>query len=66
MNSLEKPYTALPSYADVSYVDGKLSVAAGIIRRASGEALRLRWLETVDILLDQRLALSSLEVESGH
>lgn len=63
MTALAKPYTTLPDYADVAYVDGKLSVARGIIARTDDPGLRRRWQETVDILLDQRSALTSLEAE---
>lgn len=63
MTALVKPYTILPDYADVAYVDGKLSVARGIIARTGDPDLKRRWQETVDILLDQRSALASLEAE---
>lgn len=56
---LAKGYTTLPDYADVPYVDGKLRVARGIVSRTENPDLRRRWLETIDILLDQRLALVS-------
>lgn len=62
---LSKPYTWLPDYADVDYVDGKLSVARGIIARATDPDLRRRWQETVDILLDQRSALAAALVDGS-
>lgn len=58
--SVSKPYAALPDYADVDYVDGKLRVASGIARRATDPERRRKWLETADILLDQRNALAAL------
>lgn len=58
-----RPYANLPSYADVEYVDGKLHVARGIIRRTGDPGLRRRWLQTVDILLDQRNALTEHGLE---
>lgn len=60
MTPIEKPYTILPSYADVDYVDGKLKVARGIIARTNNPDLKKRWQETADILLDQRNALDQL------
>ena len=60
---LVKPYASLPDYADVEYVDGKLKVARGIITRTEDTELKRRWMDTVDILLDQRAALASLENE---
>jgi hypothetical protein len=57
---LEKPYTYLPEYADVAYVDGKLSVARGILSRTTDPDVRRRWMQTVDILLAQRAALSAV------
>lgn len=57
---LEKPYTYLPDYADVDYVDGKLRVARGILSRTTDVDLRRRWLQTVDILLAQRTALAGV------
>lgn len=66
VSALVKPYAKLPDYADVEYVDGKLKVARGIVSRTQDFDLRRRWLETIDILLDQRAALVSLaEVISG-
>jgi len=56
-----KPYTSLPDYADIAYVDGKLRVASGIARRAKDPERRRCWLETADILLDQRIALATLD-----
>jgi hypothetical protein len=61
VTALVKPYAYLPDYADVAYVDGKLSVARGIIARATDPGLKRRWMETVDLLLEQRSALASLE-----
>lgn len=58
---ITKPYTNLPDYADVEYVDGKLQVARGIVARTNDADRRRRWLETIDILLDQRRALSEME-----
>jgi hypothetical protein len=55
-----KPYATLPDYADVEYVDGKLRVAQGIVSRTDDLDLRRRWLQTIDILLDQRRALTEL------
>ena len=60
MAPLGKPYTYLPPYADVSYVDGKLRVCRGVIPRSHDAQKRRRWQQTVDILLDQRLALLEL------
>lgn len=56
-----KPYATLPTYADIEYVDGKLKVASGIVARTTDPTVKRRWLETIDILLDQRSALASLE-----
>lgn len=61
MTALVKPYAYLPDYADVDYVDGKLSVAQGIIARTTDPGLKRRWMETVDLLLEQRSALASLD-----
>lgn len=61
MTVLVKPYAVLPDYADVAYVDGKLSVARGIVSRTSDPDLKRRWWETIDILLAQRSALASIE-----
>lgn len=61
MTELIKPYTSLPDYADIDYIDGKLKVAAGIIRRTQDPDLKRRWLETVDILLAQRSAMESMQ-----
>lgn len=61
MTALVKPYAFLPDYADVAYVDGKLSVARGIIARSTDPDLKRRWRETVDLLLEQRSALASLD-----
>jgi hypothetical protein len=58
---LEKPYTTLPDYADVAYVDGKLSVAQYCLKAARTQKQKDEWHETIDILLGQRLALASLE-----
>jgi hypothetical protein len=58
---IERPYTGLPDYADVDYVDGKLRVASGIVSRTSDSDLRRRWLQTIDILLAQRRVLAELE-----
>lgn len=58
--SIVKAYTDLPDYADVSYVDRKLRVARMMLRRQDLD-LRRRWLETVDILLDQRAALARVK-----
>ena len=55
-----KPYATLPDYADEEYVDGKLAVARGILSRTTDPDLCRRWLETVDILLDQRRALAAV------
>jgi len=60
LGPIEKPYTYLPVYADVAYVDGKLNVARGILSRATDPDLRRRWLQTVDILLAQRSALADV------
>lgn len=60
---LAKPYTYLPDYADVAYIDGKLQVARRIVSRTTDPDLRRRWLETVDILLDQRKAMAEIEDE---
>lgn len=54
---IQKPYTYLPEYADVDYVDGKLRVARLVLSRATDPEKRLRWMQTVDILLAQRTAL---------
>lgn len=59
-----KPYTTLPDYADVEYVDGKLRVAAGIASRTNDPERRRQWLETADILLDQRNALAALKEDA--
>jgi hypothetical protein len=56
-----KPYATLPDYADVEYVDGKLRVASGIVRRTNDPDLRRRWLGTIDILLSQRKALAEID-----
>ncbi len=61
MTALIKPYTTLPDYADIAYVDGKLLVAKGIVSRTSNPDLKRRWMETIDILLGQRSALMSIE-----
>jgi hypothetical protein len=61
VTALVKPYAFLPDYADVAYVDGKLSVARGIIARTADPGLKRRWMETVDLLLEQRSALASLD-----
>ena len=61
---LEKPYAKLPDYADVDYVDGKLRVASGIVSRTTDLQVKRNWSDTIDILLDQRLALSSIEGEA--
>ena len=58
LGPLEKPYTYLPVYADVEYVDGKLRVAQGILGRTTDPERRRRWMQTVDILLAQRTALA--------
>lgn len=63
LGPLSKPYTSLPDYADAEYVDGKLSVAQGIVSRSTDPDVRRRWLETIDILLAQRSVLA--EVEAG-
>lgn len=55
------PYADVPDYADTDYVDGKLKVAAGIIRRADNPDLRARWLATTDELLEHRLRLAAQE-----
>lgn len=54
-------YTYLPAYADVEYVDGKLQVARSVIQTTKNQALKQRWLKTIDILLDQRLALADVQ-----
>lgn len=61
MTVLLKTYTNLPEYADVAYVDGKLEVARLCLKAATTSNKRNDWLETIDILLAQRSALSSLE-----
>ena len=63
--TIVKPYANLPDHAGVEYVDGKLAVAAGIIRNTSDPNLRRRWLATVDVLLDQRRALAALDATDG-
>ena len=60
LGPLVKPYTYLPEYADVAYVDGKLRVAQGIVSRTKDPERRRRWLETIDILLAQRAAMTSV------
>lgn len=60
MGPMERPYTYLPVYADVDYVDGKLRVARGILGRTNDPDLRRRWMQTVDILLAQRTALAAI------
>lgn len=62
--NLIKPYTNLPSYADIEYIDGKLKVAQGIVSRTDNLNTKNNWLETIDILLDQRSAM--LEVKYGN
>lgn len=61
MNKINKPYTSLPTYADVEYIDGKLKVASNIVNRTTNTKRKTDWLETIDILLDQRNALASME-----
>lgn len=56
-----KAYAFLPDYADVDYIDGKLKVARGIVSRTTNERRKRDWLETIDVLLDQRTALAELE-----
>ena len=65
LGPLQKPYTYLPEYADVDYVDGKLRVAQGILSRTSDPVKRRRWMQTVDILLAQRVALASVLPPGG-
>lgn len=62
---IEKPYAALPEYADVAYVDGKLRVAQGIVSRTSDPDLRRRWMQTIDVLLAQRTALAGVSSPPG-
>lgn len=61
MSDCPSPYTALPDYADVKYVDGKLKVASGVLANCKDPRIKKNWLRTIDLLLDQRSALLALE-----
>ena len=63
---VEKPYTYLPHYADVEYVDGKLRVARASLAAVTTDEARRGWRETIDILLDQRAALAAIEGDDLH
>lgn len=64
MAIIDKPYTNLPNYADLEYIDGKLKVAQSIVKRTTSEETKKRWNETINIILDQRAAY--LEVFGGN
>lgn len=67
LGPLQKPYTYLPEYADVEYVDGKLRVAQKVLSLTTDPEKRRRWMQTVDILLAQRTALASVTPSGeGH